>query len=62
MYDAFAYVAHNGMALMDVYPRKYSARRMGCNYRNSSHEYFRNTGMIEEDGNTNDRMKELVSK
>ncbi|CDW78905.1 gut cathepsin l-like cysteine protease [Stylonychia lemnae] len=62
MYDAFAYVLHNGVALNDGYPRKYSARRMGCNYRPAQQEYFRNTGMIEEDGNTNQRMKELVSK
>eukprot|EP00347_Sterkiella_histriomuscorum_P004836 403358901 len=62
MYDAFGYVKNNGISLRNSYGYDYSSRRRDCVYRPSTQNYFRNTGMIEEDGNKNERMKELVSE
>jgi hypothetical protein len=55
MYDAFAYVKQYGILLKDDYGRKYSSRKYSClNYGGEKEPHFKNLGMIEQDGNTNE--------
>lgn len=53
MYDAFAYVKNNGIALRNTYRYDYSAKARDCRYVPSDDNHFRNLGMVEYDGNTN---------
>lgn len=62
MYDAFDYVKQHGIALRDDYPTQYLSRQSSCKYNTGTMSHFKNLGMVEEDGNTNQRLKEIVSQ
>jgi len=59
MYDGYNYTSKFGMMLKNDY-KKYAARQGTC-YYDSTKIAFKNVDMIEEDGLSNEKLKELVS-
>lgn len=57
MYEAYEYVQANGINLRSEY-RPYKANAASCDLDQVKHKnHFRNTGMEEADGMTNEEMK-----
>ena len=61
MLDAYAFTKSNGILREEDYPYKYQTSKKKCQKVEDKPRYF-NTGQLEEDNISNDRLKELLIK